>query len=201
MAGDEQGFAAGMNNAFMSLANIVGPTVAGLLFDVNVEIPYIFGVVVLVLSFWRQSAGGGSSRRAQFLKSIREPAHMPAFYGEMLKSSNMPARLYILRLPRGRDFSQPKQHLNSERESQAQGRVRIFQAFPEQFLAFFKPVDDGVSVDVQALGRFRNLTVRFQIDGQCLQEPWVILRQAGKLMQRMRVKCLQIISRNHAQKL
>lgn len=51
MAGDEQGFAAGMNNAFMSLANIVGPTVAGLLFDVNVEIPYIFGVVVLVLSF------------------------------------------------------------------------------------------------------------------------------------------------------
>lgn len=42
MAGDEQGFAAGMNNAFMSLANIVGPTVAGLLFDVNVEIPYIW---------------------------------------------------------------------------------------------------------------------------------------------------------------
>ncbi|GIN53744.1 hypothetical protein J36TS2_26380 [Bacillus paralicheniformis] len=40
-----------MNNAFMSLANIVGPTVAGLLFDVNVEIPYIFGAVVLVLSF------------------------------------------------------------------------------------------------------------------------------------------------------
>ncbi|WP_271725413.1 MFS transporter [Bacillus paralicheniformis] len=51
MAGDEQGFAAGMNNAFMSLANIVGPTVAGLLFDVNVEIPYIFGAIVLVLSF------------------------------------------------------------------------------------------------------------------------------------------------------
>lgn len=86
MAGDEQGFAAGMNNAFMSLANIVGPTVAGLLFDVNVEIPYILVWSFSCSAFWRQSAGGGSSRRAQFLKKYKGAGTYAGFF--MVKCSN-----------------------------------------------------------------------------------------------------------------
>lgn len=51
MAGEEQGFVAGMNNAYMSLGNILGPALAGILFDVYVDIPYIFGAVILLGSF------------------------------------------------------------------------------------------------------------------------------------------------------
>lgn len=50
MAGNEQGFVAGMNNAYMSLGNIVGPAIAGILFDVHVQIPYAFGAIVLLAS-------------------------------------------------------------------------------------------------------------------------------------------------------
>ncbi|WP_372011679.1 MFS transporter [Paenibacillus chitinolyticus] len=51
MAGDEQGFVAGMNNAYMSLGNIFGPAIAGILFDVQINLPYMFGAVILVISF------------------------------------------------------------------------------------------------------------------------------------------------------
>ena len=37
LAGNEQGFAAGMNNAYMSLGNMVGPALAGTLFDYNMN--------------------------------------------------------------------------------------------------------------------------------------------------------------------
>ncbi|WP_268624833.1 MFS transporter [Paenibacillus alvei] len=50
MAGNEQGFVAGMNNAYMSLGNIIGPAVAGILFDIHVQIPYAFGAIVLFAS-------------------------------------------------------------------------------------------------------------------------------------------------------
>jgi DHA1 family multidrug resistance protein-like MFS transporter len=50
MAGDEQGVAAGMNNAYMSIGNIVGPALAGTLFDVHINLPYIFGAAILILS-------------------------------------------------------------------------------------------------------------------------------------------------------
>ena len=51
LAGDEQGFAAGMNNAYMSLGNMFGPALAGILFDWNPDSPYILGTVVLVCCF------------------------------------------------------------------------------------------------------------------------------------------------------
>ncbi|MFE5323008.1 MFS transporter [Paenibacillus sp. NPDC056579] len=51
MAGEEQGFVAGMNNAYMSLGNIFGPALAGILFDVYIDIPYLFGAVILLGSF------------------------------------------------------------------------------------------------------------------------------------------------------
>lgn len=61
MAGNEQGFVAGMNNAYMSLGNIIGPAIAGILFDVHVQIPYAFGAIVLLASAgmligWKQDA-------------------------------------------------------------------------------------------------------------------------------------------------
>ncbi|MER2027731.1 MAG: MFS transporter [Solibacillus sp.] len=51
LAGNEQGFAAGMNNAYMSLGNMFGPALAGVLFDWNPNSPYILGTFVLVGSF------------------------------------------------------------------------------------------------------------------------------------------------------
>ncbi|WP_042347656.1 tetracycline resistance MFS efflux pump [Bacillus massiliigorillae] len=49
-AGNEQGFAMGMNNAYMSIGNIIGPTLAGVLYDVNIFYPFILGCFILVLT-------------------------------------------------------------------------------------------------------------------------------------------------------
>ncbi|MWV42152.1 MFS transporter [Paenibacillus sp. HJL G12] len=49
-AGEEQGFVAGMSNAYMSLGNIFGPALAGILFDIHIDLPYLFGAVVLLAS-------------------------------------------------------------------------------------------------------------------------------------------------------
>lgn len=51
-AENEQGFAAGMNNAYMSLGNMVGPALAGVLFDINMSFPYIAGTIVLIICFF-----------------------------------------------------------------------------------------------------------------------------------------------------
>ncbi|KMY50719.1 MFS transporter [Peribacillus loiseleuriae] len=50
MAGSEQGFAAGMNNAYMSIGNMVGPALAGALFDVDMGLPYIFGAAIIFVT-------------------------------------------------------------------------------------------------------------------------------------------------------
>ncbi|MEH7521858.1 MFS transporter [Bacillus sp. JJ1503] len=50
MAGNEQGFAMGMNNAYMSIGNVLGPTLAGMLYDVNIIYPFIMGLFFLVLT-------------------------------------------------------------------------------------------------------------------------------------------------------
>lgn len=47
MAGNEQGFVAGMNNAYMSLGNIIGPALAGVLYDISLNLPYTFGALIL----------------------------------------------------------------------------------------------------------------------------------------------------------
>ncbi|MEK5080681.1 MFS transporter [Solibacillus sp. FSL W7-1436] len=51
MAGDGQGFAAGVNNAYMSLGNMIGPICAGVLYDWKMEAPYIFGTFILLSCF------------------------------------------------------------------------------------------------------------------------------------------------------
>jgi MFS transporter, DHA1 family, multidrug resistance protein len=50
LAGNEQGFAMGMNNAYMSIGNVLGPVLAGILFDFNIIYPFILGLIVLVLT-------------------------------------------------------------------------------------------------------------------------------------------------------
>lgn len=47
-AGHDQGFAAGMNNAYMSLGNMIGPAIAGILLDWNMNSPFIFGTIILL---------------------------------------------------------------------------------------------------------------------------------------------------------
>lgn len=51
VAGNDQGFVGGMNSMFTSVGNIVGPSVAGILFDIEVHTPYYFAMIVLGLSF------------------------------------------------------------------------------------------------------------------------------------------------------
>ncbi|KTR60091.1 multidrug transporter [Exiguobacterium indicum] len=51
LAGNEQGFAMGMNNAYMSIGNVLGPTLAGVLYDVNILYPFALGLIFLVVTF------------------------------------------------------------------------------------------------------------------------------------------------------
>ncbi|RJX41316.1 MFS transporter [Paenibacillus pinisoli] len=46
-AGKQQGYVAGMNSTYTSLGNIVGPALGGLLFDININYPYLFSAVVM----------------------------------------------------------------------------------------------------------------------------------------------------------
>ncbi|WP_338469630.1 MFS transporter [Niallia sp. XMNu-256] len=51
-AGREQGFAAGMNNAYMSLGSMIGPALAGTLFDWHMSLPFTFGAIILLSCFF-----------------------------------------------------------------------------------------------------------------------------------------------------
>lgn len=51
MAHDQQGYVAGLNSAFTSLGNIAGPVIAGLLFDINIDYPYLAAALVLFACF------------------------------------------------------------------------------------------------------------------------------------------------------
>lgn len=61
IAGNEQGWAGGMNSMFTSLANVSGPILGGMLFDIDIDYPYYFATFVLALGimltlFWKQQA-------------------------------------------------------------------------------------------------------------------------------------------------
>ncbi|MDR6878793.1 MFS transporter [Bacillus sp. 3255] len=51
VAKDQQGYVAGLNSAFTSLGNIVGPIAAGYLFDLDVNYPYTLACLVLLFCF------------------------------------------------------------------------------------------------------------------------------------------------------
>ncbi|MBT2218514.1 MFS transporter [Virgibacillus dakarensis] len=60
LAVNEQGFIAGMNNAYVSLGSVVGPILGGILFDINTYFPYIVGVLAFlagsVLVTWKHKS-------------------------------------------------------------------------------------------------------------------------------------------------
>ncbi|WP_077212262.1 multidrug efflux MFS transporter NorA [Bacillus dakarensis] len=65
-AGNEQGFVGGMNSMFTSLANISGPIIGGILFDIDINYPYYFATVVLFLGivitlFWKKQTSTSST--------------------------------------------------------------------------------------------------------------------------------------------
>ncbi|MBM4761282.1 multidrug efflux MFS transporter NorA [Bacillus sp. B15-48] len=68
IAGNEQGFVGGMNSMFTSLANISGPIIGGILFDIDINYPYYFATVVLALGviltlLWQKQAKPISENR------------------------------------------------------------------------------------------------------------------------------------------
>jgi DHA1 family multidrug resistance protein-like MFS transporter len=46
-----QGVAMGLSNSFVSLGRVVGPLLGGFVFDVNILLPYLSGVVVMGIGF------------------------------------------------------------------------------------------------------------------------------------------------------
>ena len=61
IAGNEQGFVGGMNSMFTSLANISGPIIGGMLFDIDINYPYYFSTVIMALGIgltlvWKKPA-------------------------------------------------------------------------------------------------------------------------------------------------
>lgn len=58
IAGNDQGFVGGMNSFFTSLANVFGPVIGGLLFDIDINYPYYFATVFIIAGlalamFWK----------------------------------------------------------------------------------------------------------------------------------------------------
>ncbi|HSP21005.1 MAG TPA: MFS transporter [Planococcus sp. (in: firmicutes)] len=51
MAEGEVGFAMGMNNAYMSVGNVLGPLLAGALYDIDISYPFILGLVMLMITW------------------------------------------------------------------------------------------------------------------------------------------------------
>lgn len=49
IAGNEQGFVGGMNSFFTSLANVLGPIVGGFLYDIDINYPFYFATIVIIV--------------------------------------------------------------------------------------------------------------------------------------------------------
>lgn len=49
IAGNEQGFAGGMNSMFTSIGNVLGPIVGGFLFDINLNYPFYFSTLIMLI--------------------------------------------------------------------------------------------------------------------------------------------------------
>lgn len=70
MAAGEIGFAMGMATAYMSLGNVLGPISAGMLYDVNINYPFLLGLGLLVVTLsiamaWRKTTNAKSMPSAE----------------------------------------------------------------------------------------------------------------------------------------
>jgi|SRR5690625_24306 len=52
IAGENKGYIAGMNSAYTSLGIIIGPIIGGVLFDISIDLPYVFAAIVLIIAFF-----------------------------------------------------------------------------------------------------------------------------------------------------
>lgn len=76
IAGNEQGFVGGMNSMFTSLANICGPILGGILFDIDINYPYYFATVIIAVGivltlFWKKPVNDTANEvktRVAFIK-------------------------------------------------------------------------------------------------------------------------------------
>lgn len=64
MAEGEVGFAMGMNNAYMSVGNVLGPLLAGALYDIDISYPFVLGLVMLMIT-WTITVAWHRSRTAK----------------------------------------------------------------------------------------------------------------------------------------
>lgn len=51
IAGNDQGFVGGMNSFFTSLANVLGPIIGGMMFDIDINYPFYFATIVILVGF------------------------------------------------------------------------------------------------------------------------------------------------------
>jgi DHA1 family multidrug resistance protein-like MFS transporter len=72
MAQDDQGYVAGLNSAYTSLGNIIGPVVAGFLFDININYPYVSAALVLLLCFLLSLRAGKDRKTAVRNQAVQE---------------------------------------------------------------------------------------------------------------------------------
>ncbi|WP_307394365.1 MFS transporter [Bacillus horti] len=72
-AGDQQGFAMGLNNAYMSIGNILGPTLAGLLYDVQVLYPFMLGLVLLGITLFISIGWQRKAMKSTTIESLEPP--------------------------------------------------------------------------------------------------------------------------------
>lgn len=78
MAKGEVGFAMGMNTAYMSLGNVLGPLSAGLLYDFNINYPFMLGLGLLLVTLtiataWRSSHAAKAAARMRTELPEAEP--------------------------------------------------------------------------------------------------------------------------------
>jgi DHA1 family multidrug resistance protein-like MFS transporter len=59
-----QGVAMGLSHAFMSLGRIIGPLLAGVLFDLDLRLPYLVGAAAMVVGFVVSLGGVRGTRPA-----------------------------------------------------------------------------------------------------------------------------------------
>lgn len=52
VAGNQQGFVSGMNSMFTSVGNVIGPMIGGFLFDIDVDYPYFFAAIMLIIGMF-----------------------------------------------------------------------------------------------------------------------------------------------------
>lgn len=70
IAGNDQGFVGGMNSFFTSLANVFGPIIGGIMFDIDINYPFYFSTVFIVVGLviammWKDPA---AKKNMQFQK-------------------------------------------------------------------------------------------------------------------------------------